>query len=100
MSGTPRVLSISFRIHMNPMASNTRFSRLESAVRQVEAAVTTLIPRLLPMAERVEVDSSWTYEWWKPKTVAIPMPVSADNPPREQEENSAEDENLDAIPTS
>lgn len=92
MPGTPRVLTISFKIHINPrMRTNVRFSRIQSAADQVVAAVTALLPRAFPWADRVEVTRSWAYEWWTPEVEVIPLPSTADNTPDEQD-NSDEAE--------
>ena len=82
MPGTPRVLTISFKIHISPrMRTNVRFSRIQSAADQVVAAVTALLPRAFPWADRVEVTRSWAYEWWTPEVEVIPLPTTADNTP-------------------
>ncbi len=88
MSGSPRVLTISFKIHINPrLRANVRFPRIESAADQVVAAVTALLPRAFPWAERVEVTRSWSYEWWVPEVEVIQLPATADNTPDEQDES-------------
>lgn len=85
MPGTPRVLTISFKIHVNPqLRTNVRFPRIQSAADQVVAAVTALLPRAFPWAERVEVTRSWAYEWWAPEMEDIPLTATADNTPGEQ----------------
>ena len=88
MSGSPRVLTISFKIHINPrLRANVRFPRIESAADQVVAAVTALLPRAFPWAERVEVTRSWSYEWWVPEVEVIQLSATADNTPDEQDES-------------
>ncbi len=87
MPGTPRVLTISFKIHVNPrLRTNVRFPRIQSAADQVVAAVTALLPRAFPWAERVEVTRSWSYEWWAPEVEDIQLPQTADNTPDEQDD--------------
>ncbi|MGH3193251.1 MAG: hypothetical protein ACRDOL_39575 [Streptosporangiaceae bacterium] len=88
MPGTPRVLTISFKIHVNPrLRANVRFPRIESAADQVVAAVTALVPRAFPWAERVEVTRSWSYEWWTPEVETIQLLATADNTPDEQDDS-------------
>lgn len=90
MSGTPRVLTISFKIHVNPhIRTNVRFSRIQSAADQVAAAVTALLPRAFPWADRVEVTRSWAYEWWTPGVEVIPLPATADNTPDDEDDSDA-----------
>ncbi len=87
MPGTPRVLTISFKIHVNPrLRTNVRGPRIQSAADQVVAAVTALLPRAFPWAERVEVTRNWSYEWWAPEMEDIPLPATADNTPGEQDD--------------
>lgn len=84
MPGSPRVLTISFKIHVNPLLrTNVRFPRIQSAADQVVAAVTALLPRAFPWAERVEVTRSWAYEWWVPEVENIQLLATADNTPDE-----------------
>lgn len=91
MPGSPRVLTISFKIHVNPLLrANIRFPRIQSAADQVVAAVTALVPRAFPWAERVEVTRSWAYEWWAPEVEDIQLPATADNTPDEQDDAGIE----------
>jgi hypothetical protein len=87
MPGTPRVLTVSFKIHINPqLRTNVRFPRIESAADQVVAAVAALLPRAFPWADRVEVTRNWSYEWWSPEREMIALPATADNTPDEVDE--------------
>ncbi len=53
------------------------------------AAVTALLPRAFPWAERVEVTRSWSYEWWTPEVEVIQLLETTDNTPDEQDDSAA-----------
>jgi hypothetical protein len=65
------------------------FSRVQSAADRVVAAVTALLPRAFPWAERVEVARTWSYEWWTAEVEAIQLPATVDNTPDEQDDCDA-----------
>ena len=79
MSGTPRVLTITFKIHVKKTKANVRGPRIQSAAEQIVNSVLTLLPRVFPWADRVEVDRSWSYDWWTPDTEFIDLPTSPEN---------------------
>lgn len=78
MSGTPRVLTIGFKIHVNrELRANIRFARIEQAAEALINGVLTLVPRVFPWAERIEVTRGWSYDWWDPETEMEPVAFSA-----------------------
>ena len=82
MPGTPRVLTIGFKIHVNPeLRANIRFVRIEQAAEALINGVLTLVPRVFPWAERIEVTRGWSYDWWDPETEMIPLPRTTENTP-------------------
>lgn len=94
MSGTPRVLTVTFKIHVNRnLKANIRFPRIESAAESLVTGVLTLLPRVFPWAERVEVERGWSYDWWAPKTEVITLPTTPENTaPADAAADAAEDE--------
>jgi hypothetical protein len=91
MAGTPRVLTITFKIHVNrDLKANIRFARIESAAESLVNGMLTLLPRVFPWADRVAVDRNWSYDWWSPNTETIQLPPTEDNTPDELTDPAAD----------
>ncbi len=98
---SPRVLTISFHLRVpEGLRANIRGKRLDNAVARIVGAVQGIVPAVFPWADRITVQSSWSYQWWEAQE-DITLPVTGDNTvttPASAEEEAALTDGVDAQP--
>ncbi|GAA0645492.1 hypothetical protein GCM10010174_80560 [Kutzneria viridogrisea] len=76
---TPRVLTLTFKLQVpSGLRANIHFPRIESAIAAFTGAVQGLAGTVFPWADRLQVQQSWSYEWFA-TTTDIDLPQTAKN---------------------
>ncbi|GAA2911407.1 hypothetical protein Acy02nite_89830 [Actinoplanes cyaneus] len=55
------------------LRANIRGKRLDTAVARIIGAVQGIVPAVFPWADKIDVESNWSYVWWEqPETITLP----------------------------